>query len=113
MSKKTRNKKQRLNKKAVKGLVHGLFSNNPSQTLNYKQVCSRLGIEEEVEKQLVILSLQDLTEFKVLDEIYTGKYKLCSPKGYVNGIVELKGNGEGKIVSDEISDEIFIYNLLK
>ncbi|NCO55438.1 MAG: ribonuclease R [Bacteroidetes bacterium CG02_land_8_20_14_3_00_31_25] len=108
MSKKTRNKKQRLNKKAVKGLVHGLFSNNPSQTLNYKQVCSRLGIEEEVEKQLVILSLQDLTEFKVLDEIYTGKYKLCSPKGYVNGIVELKGNGEGKIVSDEISDEIFI-----
>ena len=108
MSKKTRNKKQRLNKKAVKGLVHGLFSNNPSQTFNYKQVCSRLGIEEEVEKQLVILSLQDLTEFKVLDEIYTGKYKLCSPKGYVNGIVELKGNGEGKIVSDEISDEIFI-----
>ncbi len=108
MGKKIRTKRQKLNKKAVKGLVHGLFSNNPSQTFNYKQVCGRLGIEEEVEKQLVILSLQDLTEFKVLDEVYTGKYKLCSPKGYVNGIVELKGNGEGKIVSDEISDEIFI-----
>lgn len=108
MGKKIRNKRQRLNKKTVKGLVHGLFSNNPTQTLNYKQVCSRLGIEEEVEKQLVILALQDLTEFCVLEEVYTGKYKITSPKGYVNGIVELKGNGEGKIISDEITDEIFI-----
>ncbi len=108
MSKKLKKQKHQLNKKTVKGLVHGLFSNNPSQTFNYKQLCNKLDISEEFEKQLVILALQDLTEFKILEEVYTGKYKLTSPKGYINGIVELKGNGEGKIISDEITDEIFI-----
>lgn len=108
MSKKTTVRKSGLNRKAIKSLVHALLNNNPSKTYNYKQVCKQLELEGESDKQLVILALQDLAEFKVLEEVYTGKYKLSSPKGYVTGTVELRGNGEGIIITDEITDEITI-----
>ncbi|PIP54014.1 MAG: ribonuclease R [Bacteroidetes bacterium CG23_combo_of_CG06-09_8_20_14_all_32_9] len=108
MSKKRADNKSGLNRKKVKGFVHGLFNNNPLRTYNYKQVCKQLEIEGDSEKQLVILALQDLAEFKVLDEVYPGKYKLTSPKGYITGTVELRGNGEGTIIADQISDEITV-----
>ena len=108
MSKKTAGKKGGLNKKNLKVLIHGIFSNNSTKTFNYKQVCKYLEIEEMSEKQLVNLVLSEMAESGSLEEVYTGKFKLKSPKGYITGTVNIQANGQGIIHTNEIPETVIV-----
>ena len=66
------------NRQSLSKLIDGIFAQNPTKTLNYKQISSELGIKDMGTKQLVVGILCDMVDLEVLSEISTGKYKLKS-----------------------------------
>ena len=96
------------NKKTLKGLIHGLFNNYPTKTFNYKQVSKYLEIVDMKEKQLVVIVLSEMAQGGALEEVYTGKYKLASPKGYITGVVTVMSNGQGIINTDDVPETVVV-----
>jgi len=85
-----------------------IFTKNPSQTFNYKQLAKRLGITDSHNKRLISQVLDYLKERGDLVEVYTGKYKLKSQGGYIMGKVDLTRFGYAFIVSDDIQEDVFV-----
>ncbi|RLD63468.1 MAG: ribonuclease R [Bacteroidetes bacterium] len=109
MHKKTKkNKALSLNKKTLTNKIIGLFSNNPSQTFNYKQISKRLDVKDGATKQLINIVLAELSEDELLTEVQRGKFKLKSRGGYITGVVDLTQKGAAYIVSDEIEEDVFV-----
>src|ERR1035437_17565 len=78
-------------------------SNKP---LNYKQISSRLGLNEESQKMLVNFILRDLAHKKTLKEVGRGSYiigenherKTYGAAQYVIGIADTTATGDAYIV---------------
>ena len=88
--------------------ILGIFSNNPSKTYDYKQLTRFLNIKDAATKQLVTTVLYELVASGNLTEIFTGKFKLKSKGGYIIGNVELTSRGYAYIVSDALSEDVFV-----
>ena len=109
MHKKTKKKKAlSFNKQTLYNKIIGLFSNNPTQTLNYKQISKRLDVKDTATKQLITTVLNELTKNEALIEIQRGKFKLKSRGGYITGIVDLTQRGAAYIISDDIEEDVFV-----
>ena len=90
--------------------------------LNYKQISSRLGIEDDAQRTLVNFLLRDLAKKKFIREIGKGKYivddnspvftKSAESKNnrqkYVVGTVDMTGSGSAYVVSDDSEQDIYI-----
>ena len=93
-----------------------VFINDPFAAMNYKQVSSKLGIDDKASKQLIINILYELLLSEALIEDSRGKYKLnplyvnetLISKSYVNGIVDMKQTGKAYIITEEGGEDIFI-----
>jgi ribonuclease R len=112
MSKKNKkehkNESPKYNRQSLAKLIDGIFAQNPTKTLNYKQISGELGIKDMGTKQLVVGILCDLVDLDVLSEISTGKYKLKSKIGNITGKVDMTARGSAFIVSDEIEEDVFV-----
>jgi len=108
MTKKRKNTNQRYNRKSLEKLIINIFTNNPTKTLNYKQVSKELDIKDMGIKQLIVGVLFDLVELDYLQEISTGKYKLKSKIGNITGVVDMTARGAAFIVSDDMEEDIFV-----
>jgi ribonuclease R len=106
--KRSKRKSDSLNKKMLKGLIHKVFNENPTHPYNYKQICKKLEISDQSERRMVLSVLSELADKQILEEIYSGKYRLVAPKGYVTGILELPGSGIGIIRTDEVEEEVVV-----
>lgn len=96
------------NRQILSKLIDGIFAQNPTKTLNYKQIASELGIKDMGTKQLVVVILCDMVDLDILSEISTGKYKLKSKIGNITGKVDMTARGSAFIVSDEIEEDVFV-----
>src|SRR5690606_40579837 len=77
-------------------ITKGIFSvleADPSKSFNYKQIASKLGIEDTTGRNLLIKRLGQLNEKKRIEEIEKGKYKIIPSKNYFEGIIEVTGRG--------------------
>ena len=109
MHKKTKKKKAlSFNKQTLSNKIIGLFSNNPTQTFNYKQISKRLDVKDTATKQLITAVLNELTQNETLTEIQRGKFKLKSRGGYITGVVDLTQRGAAYIISDDIEEDVFV-----
>lgn len=107
-SKDKKDKRKQLNKKTLTNKVLGVFTNNPENTYNYKQLSKELSIKDMSGKQLLVKVLEDLTASEVLKEIRRGKYKLQSSGGYITGKVDLTASGAGFIITDELEQDVYV-----
>jgi len=96
------------NKKKLKNIILGFFSNNTSKSYSYKQISRRLQIKDNSTKLLINEVLRELEKNRTLIEISTGKYKLRSKSGYITGVVDLTTYGDGWIISEELGEDVFI-----
>ncbi len=96
------------NKKKLKNAILSILYEDPSQTVNYKQVSGWLGIKEPETRKLIHVVLEELKEDDYLDQISRGKYKLKAKTGTVSGIVELQPQGFAYVNSDEVDRPILI-----
>ncbi len=88
-----------------------IFANNPFDTFNHKQIASRVGAHDKGTRQLVLATIQELAEAKILveDEDARGKYKInpkninddLLPKNYLIGTIDMKQTGKAYVVPHE------------
>ena len=88
-----------------------VFANNPFDSFNHKQISSRIGAHDKGTRQLVIATIQELAEAKILveDENGRGKYKInpkninddLLPKNYLIGTIDMKQTGKAYVIPQE------------
>ena len=101
-------KKKKLYKKknnTVKNLTENIlkvFNQNSSQSFNYKQVASKLKIEDANGKQQIIEKITALKEQGKLEETDRGKFKIIQNESYYTGKVDVTARGNGYVICEEL-----------
>jgi ribonuclease R len=107
-------KKKKLYKKknnTVKNLTENIlkvFNQNSSQSFNYKQVASKLKIEDANGKQQIIKKITALKEQGKLEETDRGKFKIIQNESYYTGKVDVTARGNGYVICEELEHDIYI-----
>lgn len=108
MARKGKNKRTNVDIAALSNSIMGVFTSNPRQTYNYKQLAKQLYIKDASEKNAINAALHKLWEQDQLEEIGRGKFKLKSAAGYVIGKIDIANAGYGFLISDDIEEDVFI-----
>jgi ribonuclease R len=109
----TRKKKSLYKKKnnTIKHLTENvlkIFNQNNSQSFNYKQVASKMKIEDAHGKQQIIEKIGDLKSQGKLEETERGKYRIIQNENYYTGKVDVTARGNGYVVVEELEHDIYI-----
>ncbi len=88
-----------------------IFANNPFESFNHKQIASRVGAHDKGSRQLVLATMQELAESKILveDRDARGKYKInpkninddLLPHNYIVGTIDMKQTGKAYVIPQE------------
>lgn len=97
-----------LNKQKLTNKIVGLFTDNTSKLLNYKQIAKEFEITDDSSKGLITAILYELRDLGTLVEISRGKFKISSQGAYITGEVQLTLKGAGYIISDESDEDVFV-----
>ncbi|MFO7617806.1 MAG: ribonuclease R [Bacteroidales bacterium] len=95
-------------KKILKGKILGIFNQNTTQPLNYKQISSRLGLTDESQRKLILDILDELLKSGQVTEPQRGKYRLKVRGAYITGTVQMTRSGSAWINSEEVKEEVYI-----
>ena len=108
MPKKEKKSKRDIGKKELHRLLYDIFSGNPDQSFNYKQLAQRLGIKNMNAKQLIMTVLYEMKNDNMLTEESTGFFKFKINTIYVTGIIDLTAKGTAYLISDDCKEDVFI-----
>lgn len=106
----TRKKKGKSNK-GIANLANTILSilkKDRNQSYNYKQIASKLGVNDANNRNQIIKKLHDLHGKKEIEEVERGKYKAVFSAEYHIGKLDLSGKGTGYIISDDFDEDVFI-----
>lgn len=100
------------NKSTLMKYIIGVFTSNPTQSLNYKQLAKQLVVKDPSTKRLINEVLYELADQGIIREIYRGKFMINAIANAVEGIVEMENDGSAYVVTDD-NQEVFVpeYNL--
>lgn len=96
--------------------ILGIFASNPASGFNYKQISSRLGIQDRATKDIIRLLTEELYRNKEIVMSKRGKYQI-NPQGghlqkefqkYLTGIVDMKQSGKAYVIPEDKSEDILI-----
>lgn len=91
-----------------------IFANNPFDSFNHKQIASRVGAHDKAARQLVLTTIQELAEAKILvEDDSRGKYKInpkninddLLPANYVVGTIDMKQGGKAYVIPKDSDRE--------
>lgn len=96
-----------------------IFANNPFDSFNHKQIASRVGAHDKGSRQLVLSTIQELAEAKILveDDNARGKFKInpkninddLLPQNYLVGTIDMKQGGKAYVIpQDEEREDVQI-----
>ena len=104
---------------AFKTEILSLFSKNPYQYFNYKQVSAKLGIGGKEDKELVRNAVAEMLQNKVLVAGNRGKYRLnpihiaaTEKASVIEGRISMKQTGKAYLISEssEVEDVFIAFN---
>ena len=76
--------------------------------LNYKQICSRLSIQDPSGRNHITKTLKRLKSKGFIEEEGKGKY-FVKPSSHLHcGILDVNSQGNGYLISDDFADDVFI-----
>ncbi len=109
----SRRKKRIYKKKGeiIKNLTSDIlqvFNKNTNKILNYKQIASKLGIDDTHGRNQIIQKLNDLKNQERIDEVAKGKYIIAAQSHYFEGIVDITSRGNAYVVCEELDHDIYI-----
>src|SRR5690606_7784946 len=106
----TRHKKKKSNK-GISNLTNTILSilkKDRNQSFNYKQIASKIGVNDASSRNQIIKNLHDLHGKKEIEEVERGKYKAIFSAEYHTGKLDLAGKGNGYIISDDFDEDVFV-----
>lgn len=98
------------NKKILRSKILGLFNQNTSQALNYKQISAKLGLTDADQRKQILDVMEELLRNDQLIEPERGKYKLKVRSGHITGIVQMTRSGAAYIITDDVDEDVYINN---
>jgi len=81
--------------------IMGIFTSDPSLSLNYKQIAKRLEIKDTSTKRLVNEVLNELARQEVIREVYRGRFMSNVVSKTLEGVVEIEADGNAYVVTDD------------
>ena len=107
MSKKKKRAKNQLKNEITKGIFTVLEA-EPNKSFNYKQVASKLSINDTEGRNQLIKRLSELHKKNRIQETSKGKYKAIYVPRVYSGIVDVNTQGNAYISTEELDDDIFV-----
>jgi len=88
--------------------IFDLFKKNNNLSFNYKQISSRLNINDTKIRKVIQQILVDLEQKEIITSQGKGKYKLASSGNYVSGVLEVTSKKTGFVITDDLERDVFI-----
>lgn len=85
-----------------------IFNKNSNKILNYKQIASKLNINDTNGRNQIIQKLIDLKTHDRIEEIERGKYVIKTQTHYYEGIVDITSRGNAYVICEELEKDIYI-----
>ena len=107
----TKKKKRRSSNNKISNLTNTILSilkKERNQAFNYKQIASKLGVNDASSRNQIIKTLAKLAAKQEIEQVDRGKYKAVVNTEYHTGILDLASKGNGYIISDDFEEDIFI-----
>lgn len=108
MGKNNENKVARVKKRDLENMIIAVLNEAPEDGLNYKQICTVLGLKKDIQKAMVVEWLTILKGEDRISETTSGKCKINNRGTFVTGLFERKKRGINQVISDEGGDPIFV-----
>ncbi|WP_406827136.1 ribonuclease R [Pedobacter sp. KACC 23697] len=90
-------------------LVSDIFEKNNNQLLNYKQVSSKLNLNDQESRETILEILKEGKNSGIFLEPEKGKFKLKELQNFIIGTVDMTADGSAYIVpEDEFEKDIFV-----
>lgn len=90
MGKKNENKVARVKKRDLENMIIEVLNEAPEEGLNYKQICTVLGLKKDIQKAMVVEWLTILKDEDRITESSAGKCKINNRGKFVIGTFERK-----------------------
>lgn len=118
MSTNKKKKHQPINTNSFLKTVLSVFTYNPHQSYNFRQVSHALGISDKPTRNLIKQMLNNLADSGAVIRLSRGKFKLNpdymapgASHSVIKGKVDMKQTGKAYVLSEELEDDVFIaYN---
>lgn len=111
MSKKKKKAKNHRNNEITKG-IFTVLEKEPKKSFNYKQIASKLGLDNTQDRNQLIKRLGQLKEKKRIQEENRGNYKAIvntnSNTDTYTGRVDMTGRGNAYVIVEDMDDDIFV-----
>ncbi|TYB78715.1 ribonuclease R family protein [Bizionia myxarmorum] len=88
--------------------ILSILKKDRNQAFNYKQIASKLGVNDASSRNQIIKKLQELKVKQEVEEVERGKFKALVSTEYHTGRVDMASRGSGYIISDDFEDDIYI-----
>ncbi|MFD1094523.1 ribonuclease R [Salegentibacter chungangensis] len=85
-----------------------ILRKDAGKTFNYKQIASKLGVDDASSRNQIIKKLAQLAAKKQIEQVDRGKFKIEDKRDYHRGILDMTTKGFGYVMVDELEDDIFI-----
>lgn len=103
-----KDKKRQNRQQKIEQAILRILKEDALKSFNYKQISSRLNINDQSERSLVSESLKNLAESQRIESPARGKYRYKHIDHFITGRVDLTMKGSAYVISDDLEDDIYI-----
>ena len=104
--KKSQKRLKRLAK--IEKAILGVLREDRLKQFNYKQISSKLGIQDHYERDMVLQALASLRKQDLVEEPARGKFRYKHTDHYITGKVDLTTKGSAYVISEELEQDVYI-----
>ena len=88
--------------------ILAILRKDHSNPHNYKQLASKLGVDDPSSRNQIIKKLKLLELEKTIQEVDRGKYIITPSQNYYTGRVDMAGRGQGYIIVEDLEEDIYV-----
>ncbi len=85
-----------------------VLNKNSQKSLNYKQISSKINVNDANAKQQILQKLIELKQNKRIEETERGKFKIIQNEHYHIGILDVTSNKNAYFITDSLEHDAFI-----
>ena len=100
-------KKNRRRSNNISNLTNTIISilkKEKNKSFNYKQIASKLGVNDASSRNQIIKTLQQLKLKNEIEEVERGKFKIIISTEYHTGILDISSKGYGYVICDDFEE---------